>query len=495
MREDWIEATLDEVISEDGVFKDGDWVESKDQDPNGEVRLIQLADIGDGVFLNKSNRYLTKIKATELNCTFLKEGDLIIARMPHPLGRATIFPLKGHEKYVTVVDVAIIRFENTSILTKFFLYNINSPNSRRKIEELQSGTTRKRISRKNLATITFPLAPLPEQRAIVNKIEKLFSELDNGINNLKKAKEKLEIYRQAVLKKAFEGELTKGWREKNLYKMDIFLDDLKKEKEEAIKSKLISNSNYFPEYKEDELIYKIPDNWVCIPWKTITSNNKYAMKRGPFGSSLKKEFFVDQGIVVYEQGHAINDDPYRHRYFITEEKFKELKAFEVKGGDMIISCSGVTLGRICLLPDDADLGIINQALLKIDLDEKIMLKKYFILLFRSESFQRLIFEKSLGTAMPNMVGMTELKEIPIPIPSIHEQQQIINEIEARLSVCDNILTNIDEGLEKAEALRQSIIKKAFEGRLLNNEELEACRKESDWEPAEKLLDRIKNEKK
>jgi type I restriction enzyme S subunit len=97
-----------------------------------------------------------------------------------------------------------------------------------------------------------------------------------------------------------------------------------------------------------------------------------------------------------------------------------MKAFEVKGGDMIISCSGVTLGRICLLPKDAAKGVINQALLKIDLDERIMLKKYFIKLFRSETFQRLIFAKSLGTAMPNMVGMTELKEIPIPVPSISE---------------------------------------------------------------------------
>ena len=106
-------------------------------------------------------------------------------------------------------------------------------------------------------------------------------------------------------------------------------------------------------------------------------NNKYALKRGPFGSALKKEFFVEKGIVVYEQGHAINDEPFRHRYYITPEKFEELKAFKTVAGDMIVSCSGATLGRICLLPDNADLGIINQALLKIDFDEKIILKKFF----------------------------------------------------------------------------------------------------------------------
>lgn len=409
-------------------------------------------------------------------------------------------------------DIPVIIFDDFTTATKFVNFRFKVKSSAMKILTPTSDLvnlkyvfyymqtikynvdTHKRYWISIFSKLAIKMAPVPEQRAIVNKIEKLFSELDNGINNLKKAKEKLEIYRQAVLKKAFEGELTKEWREENQYKMDVFLADLKREKAEAIKAKLIAKSDYFPEFKNDELTYKTPINWINLPWKTITSNNKYAMKRGPFGSSLKKEYFVEKGIVVYEQGHAINDDPYRHRYYITEEKFEELKAFAVKGGDMIISCSGVTLGRICLLPDEADIGVINQALLKIDLDENIMLKKFFVLLFRSETFQQLIFEKSLGTAMPNMVGMTELKEIPIPIPSIQEQLQIISEIENRLSICDNILTNIGEALEKAEALRKSILKKAFEGKLLGKEELELCQREPDWEPVEKLLERIKKEK-
>ena len=91
IREDWTEVIIEELLTDNDIFKDGDWVESKDQDPNGDVRLIQLADIGDGEFINKSNRFLTTKKAKELNCTFLQEKDILVARMPHPLGRATIF--------------------------------------------------------------------------------------------------------------------------------------------------------------------------------------------------------------------------------------------------------------------------------------------------------------------------------------------------------------------------------------------------------------------
>ena len=105
----WVYAPIGDVVASDGIFNDGDWVETKDQNPKGSVRLIQLADIGDGSFLNKSSRFLTAAKAHELNCTFLTEGDLLVARMPEPLGRCCLFPLHGGEKYVTVVDVCVVR--------------------------------------------------------------------------------------------------------------------------------------------------------------------------------------------------------------------------------------------------------------------------------------------------------------------------------------------------------------------------------------------------
>ena len=113
------------------------------------------------------------------------------------------------------------------------------------------------------------------------------------------------------------------------------------------------------------------------------------------------------------------------------------------------------------------------------------------MLFRSQKYD--LIRKGQGGAQPN-ISQGILKEHPISVPKIEEQNQIVQEIEFRLSVCDNILTNIEEGLDKSEALRQSILKQAFEGKLLSDEELEACRQEPDWEPAEKLLERVKIQK-
>ena len=190
----WVYATIRDVVASDGVFTDGDWVETKDQDPNGGVRLIQLADLGDGSFLDKSSRFLTRAKAYELNCTFLAKGDLLVARMPDPLGRCCIFPLDGVEKYVTVVDVCAVRLGTSPITPKYMMYLINSPRTRANIEALKSGSTRKRISRGNFASVEIPLAPQNEQNRIIAKIQELFSELDKGVESLKTARGQLNVY-------------------------------------------------------------------------------------------------------------------------------------------------------------------------------------------------------------------------------------------------------------------------------------------------------------
>lgn len=160
---------LAELVA-DGVFVDGDWVESKDQDPEGDVRLIQLADVGDGVFVDKSARFLTSSKARELKCTFLERGDILVARMPDPLGRACFFP-GVDQPCVTVVDVCIVR-PGKRADRRWLLHAINSPSFRKQIERHIKGTTRQRISRTNLGTIELNVPDLPEQRRIADILDK-----------------------------------------------------------------------------------------------------------------------------------------------------------------------------------------------------------------------------------------------------------------------------------------------------------------------------------
>lgn len=485
MREDWEKCSLGDLLT----LKNGFAFKSSKYITEG-IPVIRIGDINDWIVDESQAKCIAEDE--EYDGYIVEKGDILIAMSGATTGKFGIY--ESDRKAYQNQRVGNLKPSSHTLIDKKYIFNLLY-SLKFQIEKDAYGGAQPNISAGKIHALNTVLAPLPEQRAIVAKIEELFSDLDKGIADLKKAQDQLKVYRQAVLKKAFEGELTKEWREENNYSLNDFLKGLKESKNRAIKEKLIAKGEYFPNYDTKSLTFNAPQNWLMLPWKTLCSNNKYAMKRGPFGSALKKAFFVEKGIVVYEQGHAINDEPFRHRYFISPEKFEELKAFETKAGDMIISCSGVTLGRICLLPDNADTGVINQALLKIDMDESIMLKNYFVQLFRSGTFQRLIFQKSLGSAMPNMVGMTELKEIPIPIPSIEEQHQILKEIESRLSVCDKVEESITESLEKATALRQSILKKAFEGTLLSEEEIAACKAAPDYEPASVLLEKIKAEKK
>jgi type I restriction enzyme S subunit len=153
------------------VFVDGDWVESKDQDPEGDVRLVQLADVGDGEYVDKSNRYLTSTKAASLRCTFLEAGDILVARMPDPLGRACIFP-GDSKRCVTVVDVCIIRPDAQQYDARWLMYCLNAPSCRYQIARYATGTTRSRISRGNLGKVKIPSLPLTEQRRIAQILDK-----------------------------------------------------------------------------------------------------------------------------------------------------------------------------------------------------------------------------------------------------------------------------------------------------------------------------------
>ncbi len=173
----WALTTIQNTTRATGFFCDGDWVETKDQNPEGDVRLIQLADVGDGQFRNRSSRFMTKEAATRLNCSYLECGDILVARMPDPLGRCCRFP--GDPKpAVTVVDVCILRPNTEYFDPDFLVVAVNSPIFRKLVADQATGTTRSRISRSNLGALPVPLPPLAEQKRIVAKVDQLMALVD-----------------------------------------------------------------------------------------------------------------------------------------------------------------------------------------------------------------------------------------------------------------------------------------------------------------------------
>lgn len=206
----WQTMPFGEFLKDSEVFVDGDWVESKDQDPNGDVRLVQLADIGDGRYLNKSSRYLTKETAIRLKCTSLRVGDVLVARMPDPLGRACLFPGDPKES-ITVVDVCVIRPGKSGPDPMWLLCCINTSGFRSAIASQATGTTRERISRGNLSRLAIIAPPLALQQRFSDNARKLEHALGFG-----DASGRLDILFAILLDRAFSGRLTNKWRELNM---------------------------------------------------------------------------------------------------------------------------------------------------------------------------------------------------------------------------------------------------------------------------------------
>lgn len=194
----WTQASIEQLAGPLGLTTDGDWIETKDQDPDGEVRLIQLADIGDGEFRDRSARFVNSETAHRLNCTLLQEGDLLIARMPDPLGRACIFPALGRPA-ITAVDVFIWRSSPGGPSARWLMHFVNSGDVRNRMAEQAGGTTRQRIAGGRVKQLELPVPPLHEQRRIVAKIDSLSGKSKRARGRLDHIPRLVEKYKQAIL--------------------------------------------------------------------------------------------------------------------------------------------------------------------------------------------------------------------------------------------------------------------------------------------------------
>ena len=222
MREDWIECELGDLLK----LKNGFAFKASNYKKEG-IPVFRIGDINDWIVSAKN---AVKIEEKEIYDEYTVEtGDILIAMSGATTGKFGIY--HSTEKAYQNQRVGNLKLHSENSINKSFVFYLLY-SLKRDIEREAYGGAQPNISGIKIEALKTKLAPLPVQRAIVSKIEALFSDLDNGIANFKKAQEQLKIYRQAVLKKAFEGELTKEWREKqnNLPTAEELLKQIKEER-------------------------------------------------------------------------------------------------------------------------------------------------------------------------------------------------------------------------------------------------------------------------
>ncbi len=405
-----MKSTLADLIESSGpgsLFLDGDWVESKDQDPDGDVRLTQLADVGDGAWLNKSRRFMTAEKARDLRCTFLKPGDVLIARMPDPLGRACIFP-GDRMPCVTVVDVCIAR-PGDGVERRWLVRQLNAPSFRQQLGRFINGTTRQRVSRTNLGQLVIDVPPLPEQRRIADILDKA----DAVRRKRKEAIALTEELLRSVFLQKFGDPVTnpKGW----------------------------------PTIAIDEVAHE-----------------SGALVDGPFGSSLKPEHYAAEGVRVV-RNYNINDDFFDESQFkfVTQEKFEELRRSEVLPGDVLITTKG-TVGDVCLMPPLQGPSVLSASgtvRLRVPKDVEL-LSEFVVAQMIQPTYKKYIHSFEAGSAQ-QYLNLSGIRKMRLIRPALEEQRAFL-ERKHRIGATRQ---HLEEAQGQASALFDSLVSRVFRGEL------------------------------
>jgi type I restriction enzyme S subunit len=456
--------TIPELVGRDGLFVDGDWVESKDQDPNGDVRLIQLADVGEGVYRDRSARFLTSAKAKELGCTYLRAGDILVARMPDPLGRACVFP--GDSKpAVTVVDVCVIRSGKGEFEHRWLVHILNSPQARTAVAALEAGTTRKRISRKNLGIIKLPVPRLDNQRATAAEIEKQFSRLDAGISALKRVQANLKRYRAAVLKAACEGRLAPteaelARQEGREYETGAQLLERSPSNESKKRAGRLWGAGHVPDLTEDER-HRLPLGWAWTTVYDLGSSREEAVQVGPM--SMRSADFEADGVSVLNVG-CVQWDRFEERKLdhLPLHKAVAFARYRIMPGDILFTRSG-TVGRCAVAQPHQNGWLMTFHLLRVRPNHSLCMPRYLRAVFEGAAhIRRQTREGSVGSTRAgfntNLLGL-----LAVPLPPLAEQERIVAEVERRFSMMEQIEAAVEAGLKRAARLRQAVLQKTFGG--------------------------------
>jgi type I restriction enzyme S subunit len=373
----------------------------------------------------------------------VKKGDLLFA-WSASLGA---YIWRNNDAWLNQHIFKVVPKNNTELSFLYYLLN-------KIVAELYAkthGSGMVHITKGKFESTLIPLPPLHEQHLIVAKIEELFSELDNAVENLKKAKEQLKVFRQAVLKWAYEGKLTEEWRkerESQNTKYQSEKEEVRMAAEEAIK---YSFTNELPVgwkwVKFNDVCIKIGDVDHRMP-KSIESGFPYVMTKD-LSDDLK---------ISFESVKYISEADYE----ILSRKIKPEK------GDIIFPRYG-TIGKNVLVETDKPF-LVSYSCAIIKPDNSKVTSKFIYLYTLSPLVTKEIRKYIVETTQAN-IGISSIKQFVLPLTTIEEQDQIVQEIETRFSVADKLEQSIDQSLQQSEALRQSILKRAFEGRLVSTHAL------------------------
>ena len=380
--------------------------------------------------------------------TVFTKGDILYSKLRPYLLKIFVAPDDG------ICTPEIVPFRVYGGIDPSYIVNyLKSPYVDNLINSITYGVKMPRVGTETMTSLLVPIPPLEEQRRIVEKIDEVASAVSAYDVTYQKS-EALnstfpEALKKSILQEAVQGKLVP--QDPTDEPAEALLERIRAKKQQLIKEGKIKkdkhesvifrrdNSHYEKRGSEevcidDEIPFEVPPSWALIRLDNIG-----IYRKGPFGSSLTKSMFVPKGadtVKVYEQKNAIQKDHTLGTYYITRQYYEsKMRSFTVEPGDILVSCAG-TIGETYVLPEQIELGIINQALMRMTIFAPIDLD-YFLLYF-DYVLKQTAKESSKGSAIKNIPPFEIFKKLILPLPPLEEQKRIVEKVRELESLCNSL---------------------------------------------------------
>lgn len=435
------------------------------------IQLLQIRDFGE----NGVPTFVPKNRVTK----FCDEDDVLIARYGASLGRI-VTGLAG------AYNVALAKtIFDESVLLKRFVYYLLQTQIFQVPLTMISRSAQNGFAKHEIAHIEIPIPPLATQQAIVNKIETLFADIDAGIGCLKTAEQQLKQYRQALLKNAFNGELTKQWRTEHAESLPSaaeLLEQIQTAREQHYAQQLADWQSAVKNWEENGKQGKKPskpkanptavqfeEDFADLPngWGLIKINQIADIFTGATPLKSNSAYYDNGSIPWVTSGSLNNEFVSTPDNFVTDLALKETNLKLLPKHTLLVAMygEGKTRGKCSELLIEAT---TNQAIAGIVINEKLPINRKFLKFYMFKNYAD-IRRQSSGGVQPNL-NLSLIGNIIFPFPCLAEQTQIVAILESKLTACDHLATELATQLKQAELLKQAVLKAAFSGKLLEQSE-------------------------
>lgn len=357
----------------------------------------------------------------------LEPGDIVIPARGNSIGNSKIVDAKSTCTQTTIYCKQTSR----RILPKFiYYYNYGLKDFLFHFDN----TAIPQITVKQVSNNPIFLPTIEEQHTIANYLDDQTQKIDRLIANKKAQAEKLKELRQIEINNA----VTKGL-----------------------------NPNVEMKDSGIEWLGKIPKLWELKKIKQLLKPEKNAIKTGPFGSDLKFEDLIEEGIKVYNQRSVLDNDWKSGEGYISAEKYESLKTCTIFPDDIVITTRG-TIGKVSIFPADAELGILHPCLMRIQMNSQRILNDYLKIIINDSSFFFEALKLASNATTIDVIYSDSLKEVKIPVPPTNEQVEITTYLQKKVSAIDQLIKNIEAQIEKLQELRKIKIYDAVTGKIKVN---------------------------